>query len=78
MEKICKDTENALPPSYTEIEGEWLSEFKPIMEEEVRKLIKSSPEKQCSLDPLPTWLLKKISDDVFSLLTVIYNKSLSE
>ena len=30
VEKIRKDTENALPPSYTDIEGEWLSEFKPI------------------------------------------------
>ena len=75
VEKINEDTANAPPPSYTEIEGEWLSEFKLVMEEEVRRLIVSSPDKQCYIDSLPTWLLKKVSKDVSGLLTVIYYKS---
>ena len=76
--RIREDTANAPPLSYTENEGEWLSEFKPVMEEEVQRLIISSPDKQCSIDRLPTWLLKKISKAVSGLLAVIYNKSLSE
>ena len=35
VEKIREDTANTPPLSYTEIEGKWLSEFKPVTEEEV-------------------------------------------
>ena len=52
-----------------------LSEFKPVTEEEVWRLITSSPDKQCSINRLPTWILKKVGS---GLLAVIYNKSLSE
>ena len=34
--------------------------------------------KQCFIDRLPIWLLKKVSKDVSGLLAVIYSKSLSE
>ena len=44
----------------------------------MRRLNISSPDKQCSINRQPTWLLKKVSKDVSGLLIVIYNKSLSE
>lgn len=35
-----------------------LHRFKPVSEEELQMLILKSPSKSCSLDPVPTWLLK--------------------
>ncbi|XP_062569146.1 uncharacterized protein LOC134231229 [Saccostrea cucullata] len=35
-----------------------LLNFLPALQEEVRKIIQSSPNKSCELDPIPTWLLK--------------------
>ncbi len=45
-----------------------LSEFHPVSEEAVRKIIKDSPSKSCSLDPLPTWLLKQCLDTLLSVI----------
>ena len=38
--------------------SEPLVAFVPASQEEVRAIIKRSPDKSCELDPLPTWLLK--------------------
>ena len=37
-----------------------LSNFEPASIEEISKLIRDSPNKSCSLDPIPTWLTKKM------------------
>ena len=50
--------------------------FQPLTEDDVRKLIKQSPNKQCSSDPIPTWLLKKCLDSLLPVLTLLVNKSL--
>ena len=42
----------------------------------VAKIIKNSPTKSCTLDPLPTWLLKK-TDTLPPTITQIINKSLA-
>jgi hypothetical protein len=54
-----------------------LTHFMPATESEIRKIIKSSPSKSCSLDPLPTTLLKSCLDDLLPTLTAIVNKSLA-
>ena len=41
-----------------------------------RKLIKQSPNQQCSSDPIPTWLLKEGPDYLLPVLTLLVNKSL--
>ena len=46
--------------------------------EEVKTLISSSSLKSCSLDPVPTTVLKNCSDFVAPLITHIINKSLSK
>ena len=43
----------------------------------MRSLIISSPDKQCSIDMLPIWVLKKVRKVLSGLPDVIYNKSLS-
>ena len=47
-----------------------------MTDEKILKIIKNSPTKSCSLDPLPTWLLKK-TDTLLPTITQIINKSLA-
>ena len=47
-----------------------------MTDEEILKIIKNSPTKSCSLDPLPTWFLKK-TDTLLPTITQIINKSLA-
>ena len=56
-----------------------LSEFDRVTEEELTKIIRASPTKSCSLDPLPTSLLKDgpVFDTMLPILCKIVNTSLS-
>ncbi len=54
-----------------------MDEFTPTTEDEVRKIILSSPSKSCSLDPIPTWLLKLCLDETVPIITRIINLSFS-
>ena len=56
--------------------GEGLSKCTPMTVKKILKIIKNSPTKSCSLDPLPTWLLKK-TDTLLPTITQIINKSLT-
>ena len=61
----------------TEFQGECLSDFRCVTEEEVRSIIISSPPKSCCLDPIPTPLLMKHLDSTVGTITSIINESLS-
>ena len=39
-------------------------------------MIKQSPNKQCSSDPIPKWLLKECLDSLLPVLTLLVNKPL--
>ena len=54
-----------------------LLKFRSVSTAEVTKLIESSPSKSCSLDPLPTQLLKKCLVVLVGPITDIINLSLS-
>ena len=71
------DNASLSPPSYTEFQGECLSDFRCVTEEEVRSIIISSPPKSCCLDPIPTPLLMKHLDSTVGTITSIINESLS-
>ena len=43
--------------------------------EEIIGIIKSSPDKSCKLDPIPTWLLKSCANELASLIVAIVNRS---
>ncbi|PIK41221.1 reverse transcriptase-like protein [Apostichopus japonicus] len=58
--------------------GECLSQFEPTNETEIRELILRVPNKSCSMDPLPTWILKRCVDVLLPIITAIVNKSLAE
>ncbi len=50
--------------------------FYPASDEEVEKLIRSSPSKHCDLDPIPTWILKEHLNLLLPAITKIVNLSL--
>ncbi len=52
--------------------------FTPLSTDDVRKLIFKSPCKSCSLDPIPTDLLRKCLDVLLPIITDIVNESLSK
>ena len=52
------------------------SEFKYLSEEEVKSIINSSSSKSCSLDPIPTWLVKQCIDQLLPVITSLINLSL--
>ena len=52
--------------------------FKLMTLEQISKIIESSPPKSCSLDPIPTWLLKSHLDVLAPVITHIVNESLQQ
>ena len=54
-----------------------LSIFKLVSEEEIIKIVTSLPNKQCRLDPMPTWFLKKNLDIFKTVILETVNSSLS-
>jgi hypothetical protein len=54
-----------------------LVDFRQLTTDDVRKLISSSPNKSCCLDPIPAVLLKRFINFFVSPITIILNLSLS-
>ena len=52
------------------------STFERLSEDQVKKLVMKSPNKQCASDPIPTWMLKECLDIILPFLTHIVNLSL--
>ena len=53
-----------------------LASFIPATADEVRKIIMSSPNKSCDLDPLPTTLLKACLDTLHYPITIHFLRTL--
>ena len=47
-------------------------------EDELLKAIQRLPKKQCASDPIPTWLLKKVSEMISPFVKSMVNQSFSE
>ena len=54
------------------------SNFEIFSTEDVRKLIMSTRSKSCSLDPIPTEILKKLLPELLPFITDMCNKSMQE
>ena len=59
------------------LDNDKLDNFAPVQIEEITNLILASPNKHCSLDPIPTTLLKKCVHCLSPSITNIVNLSLS-
>ena len=55
-----------------------MTNFVPVSEESVKAIILNMHNKTCSLDVIPTWLLKKVVNSFIPILHFIINLSLSE
>ena len=54
-----------------------LEVFTPATSDEIRKIITKGPAKSCMLDPAPTWLLQKCSEELLPIITSMVNSSLA-
>ena len=52
------------------------SSFRPVSLDEVARLLSRLPAKYCSLNPVPTWLVKCVSEVLARVLGEICNASL--
>ena len=57
--------------------GAKLDIFLPATEDEVTLLVAKSPSKPCSVDPVPTWMLKAHLDCLLPIITNLVNESMS-
>jgi len=80
VETIRRDTENCPPlsPAPPRLAIALLMELKACTEDKVRRVILSSLTKSCTLDPIPTFLLKELVDMLLPYLTAMINVSLRE
>ena len=75
---VRSSTAGAAGPDYSIFHGQGLDEFQQLSPSEVVRLIKDSPSKACSLDPVPTWLVKELIHCLAPFLTILFNKSLTQ
>ena len=53
-----------------------LTAFEPATETEITVLLKTSPDKSCERDHIPSWLLRDCAHDIIPVLTTIVDMSL--
>jgi hypothetical protein len=51
-----------------------ITTLRKLTTDDIQKLVLKSPSKSCMLDPLPTWLLKKLLEPLTPTITDIVNK----
>ena len=77
ISSIRPASSSAIAAAFKDHRGSELLQFKEVTLEEVTSIIRSSPSKQCSFNPLPTWLLKDCVVVLASFITKTMNISLS-
>ena len=55
-----------------------MTAFQPCTQAEIRRIIMRSPSKSCSLDPVPTFLVREVIDLLLPFVTEIVNASLRQ
>jgi len=73
--KIRQSTAGAPKPVIGQNSTKAFDVFDPVTVDDVIKLLRISPSKHCSLDPAPTWLLKRIAVFIASLICSMCNAS---
>ena len=81
-EKVCKIQKelnqlSSAAVNDSQCEHAHLSTLKPATVEEITKIISTSPNKSCCLDPIPTFLLKQCIVELAPVITGIINKSMA-
>lgn len=76
VDKIRSATAGAPSPAFAPRCESQLVSYRPVTTDEVRRLLSHVPNKQCSLDPVPTWLLKALTNTVPDIIARLINVSL--
>ena len=71
-----QDRENPIYSAYAQEVG--FSRFQDVDKDELLPVVQSLPNKQCASDPIPTWLLKRISEMILPFVKSMVNQSFSE
>jgi len=75
VEDIRSATANAPQPDYVAT-GCMFHAFRSVSADDVAEAVRKLPNKQCSTDPMPTWLLKECIDDLAPYLSQTFSLSL--
>ena len=78
IENIRRSTGNSPPTTRLPPSTNKFSSFKTYSSSEVLTMINSSPAKSCSLDPVPTHILKEFLPELLPFVTKMCNRSLEE
>ena len=76
IQSIRDSTASATLPSIVERAGARLSSLSPVTVQEVTKLLGKLPAKHCSLDPVSTWLVKRLTVYLAPVICQLCNASL--
>ena len=71
-------TSTADAPTFTKLRDASFTSFQPYFMEEVRKFLFRSPPKSCSLDPLPTFILREFLAELLPFICTMCNVSLQQ
>jgi hypothetical protein len=77
IDKICSATEGHPAPLTATRPTAPFTDFASFSVNEVSRLLRSMPSKQCTIDPIPTWLVKELDDVLAPVLTAMVNLSFS-
>jgi hypothetical protein len=78
VEGVRAATADAEPPTFTPNTTQRLTSFQEISIEDVRRILLHSPPKTCTLDPLPTSVLRDVIDVLLPFIWVMCNASLRD
>src|SRR5208282_5231603 len=78
VDAIRSAMDNAAPPIIIQRVGPPLSGFDKVTADEVIRVVSRSPTKHCSLDPAPTWLVKRLLPCLADSIARMCNASLTE
>ena len=78
VQKVRASTVSASAPDFTGVvSASTLSDFKMLTVEDSIHLIQRAKNKNCSLDPVPTWLVKQFAVELAPFITALINSSIS-
>ena len=78
VDSVRAETDQAPPPEIQQVDSLLMMNFMSTTPEQIIQMINSSSNKSCTLDPVPTEIIKKCSDLLAPFITEIFNRSLIE
>ena len=77
VESVRASTASAPPPAFTgEGSTTTFDAFHSIDADYMERLVRDAPNKNCALDPVPTWLVKQFVRELSPFLAVLFDESM--